>query len=205
MRIAVLGAGNVGGALAKGWAKAGHEIILGVRDRSNPDLQALINSHPGISATGVGMAAKSAEVIVVALPAKAVINVFNSLGDLSDKIVIDATNSLFSKPGSYNHASDAIRKINNCLRIVKCFNTTGFENMENPVYNGEAIDMFMAGDDPEAKDTAAKLSGDLGFGKCHDFGGFDRIPLLEQLAMAWINLAIMQKKGRNIAFKILER
>lgn len=66
-------------------------------------------------------------------------------------------------------------------------------------------DMFMAGDSTKAKAVAAQLAEDLGFAECYDFGGDDKISLLKQLAMAWVNLAIFQKMGRNIAFKILKR
>jgi len=65
--------------------------------------------------------------------------------------------------------------------------------------------MFTAGDSQKAKDTVTKLAIDLGFESCYDFGGDDKFPLIEQFAMAWINLAIMQGEGRDIAFKVLRR
>lgn len=72
---------------------------------------------------------------------------------------------------------------------------TGFENMRNPVYQGEGIDIFMAGADVQAKQIAAQLYSDLGCGRCYDFGGDDRVELLEKLALSRINLAIMQGRG----------
>jgi predicted dinucleotide-binding enzyme len=77
--------------------------------------------------------------------------------------------------------------------------------MLNPIYNGEGIDMFMAGDSESAKQVASQLALDCGFGACYDFGKADKVQLLEQFALSWINLAIMQGHGRNIAFKILRR
>lgn len=88
---------------------------------------------------------------------------------------------------------------------MKCFNTTGFENMLNPNYNGEKIDMFMAGDSDQAKAVAKRLALDAGFGSCIDFGKADKVELLEKFALSWINLAIMQGHGRNFAFKVLKR
>jgi len=205
MNIAILGAGNVGGALAMGWAKAGHNIILGVRDVSSEKVKKLTDSYSNIKAKGVAAAAKDAEVILISLPISAVVEVAKQCGDLSDKILIDATNALFQKPDSYQHASEAFKEITKCADIIKCFNSTGFENMHDPNYNRMAADMFMAGDSAKAKTIAAQLAVDIGFDECYDFGGDDKIPLLEQLAMAWVNLAIFQKAGRNIAFKILKR
>jgi hypothetical protein len=90
-------------------------------------------------------------------------------------------------------------------KVVKCFNSTGFENMQNPVYQGEKLDMFMAGDNEAAKQVAQQLALDAGFGTCWDFGKGDKVSLLEQFALSWINLAIMQGHGRDIAFRVVRR
>jgi len=89
--------------------------------------------------------------------------------------------------------------------VVKCFNTTGFENMLNPINNGEGIDMFMAGDSNNAKAVAKQLALDCGFSTCIDFGKADKVELLEKFALSWINLAIMQGHGRDMAFKVIRR
>jgi len=52
---------------------------------------------------------------------------------------------------------------------------------------------------------AEQLANDIGFGKCYDFGGDDKVELLEKFALSWINIAIMQGHGRNLAFKLLKR
>lgn len=65
--------------------------------------------------------------------------------------------------------------------------------------------MFAAGSSLKAKDITIKLSFDAGFAEYYDFGGEDNVILLEQFAMAWIYLAIFQKQGKNIAFKVLKR
>lgn len=65
--------------------------------------------------------------------------------------------------------------------------------------------MSMAGDSEEAKQIARQLALDAGFGSCWDFGKGDKVELLEQFALSWINLAIMQGHGRDIAFKLVRR
>jgi len=77
--------------------------------------------------------------------------------------------------------------------------------MLNPVYNDEGIDMFMAGDSERAKSVARQLALDNGFSSCFDFGKSDKVELLEKFALSWINLAIMQGHGRNMAFKVVRR
>jgi predicted dinucleotide-binding enzyme len=118
---------------------------------------------------------------------------------------VDATNAVRIKPEPYSTAFDALLKLSNCTQVVKCFNTTGFENLLNPNYEGQKIDLFAAGTNKKAKDSVIKLALEMGYGACYDFGGDDKVELLEQFALSWINLAIMQGHGRNMAFKVLRR
>ncbi|MBN8570598.1 MAG: NAD(P)-binding domain-containing protein [Ignavibacteria bacterium] len=205
MNIAIIGAGNVGGALAKAFKKAGHKIYIGSKDSISDKTKKLIDENPSFQLCTISEAAKNSEVIVIAAYPDAVKNIAEALGDVSDKTIIDTMNSVFKKPEGFKNTTDALLEFTNCKNIVKCFNTTGFENMENPVYNGVGIDMFTAGDSSMGKDTAIKLAKEIGFENCYDFGGNDKFDLLEQLAMCWINLAIMQKQGRDIAIKIIKR
>ena len=205
MKIAIIGAGNVGGALAAGWARAGHEIILGARNPADNEIKALMASNKNISATSVSEATQQAEVILISVPVAAINDVAQALGEVKNKIIIDATNSVFQKPEPYAHGVEAFKAITQCEDVVKCFNSTGFENMANPKYGELGIDMFVAGSSQRGKAVAQQLAKDLGFAECYDFGGEDKIALLEQFALSWINLAIMQKHGRGMAFKILKK
>lgn len=205
MKIAIIGAGKVGGALAPGWAKAGHSVILGVRNPGDREVQALVAANQNLSANTVTAAAQEAEVILVSVPVSALTEVARNLGEVKNKIIIDATNAVFQKPAPYAHGVEAFKALTQCQDVVKCFNSTGFENMANPQYGDTGIDMFVAGDSAKGKQVAAQLARDLGFAECHDFGGDDKIQLLENFALAWINLAIMQGRGRNIAFKLVTR
>jgi 8-hydroxy-5-deazaflavin:NADPH oxidoreductase len=179
MNIAIIGTGNVGGALATRWAKKGHTIYLGVQDTENFKGRALLENE-------------NTFVLI------------EQLGDVLGKTIIDATNAVMKSPEPY-------KTVYHCLvdrtaaEVVKCFNTTGFENMLNPIYDGEGIDMFMAGDSEVAKSVAHQLALDAGFSTCWDFGKADKVELLEKFALSWINLAIMQGHGRNMAFKVIRR
>lgn len=205
MNITIIGTGNVGGALAQGLARAGHRIRLGVRDQANFKGKDLLNASPDITVHPVEEAVQASEVVILAAPAQVADVVARSLGDVSGKIVIDTMNGIFARPQGFANTTDAILAHCNSTDVVKCFNSTGFENMLNPRYGDQAADMFMAGDSTRGKSVAAQLARDLGFGEVWDFGGLDKVTLLEQLAFCWINLAIMQKQGREIAFKVLRR
>jgi predicted dinucleotide-binding enzyme len=203
MKIAIIGHGNVGGTLAKHWSAAGHDVIIGTRHPQDEKVRIFTTLY-NTAVTDIIDAVQQAEVILVATPAHTAVELANQFGKLPGKIIIDATNAIQRKPTPYATAFDAFQKITGA-ELAKCFNTTGFENMKNPVYDKVGIDLFTAGSSGKAKATAMQLAKDAGFGECYDFGGDDRVELLEQFALAWINLAIFQKHGRNIAFKLLKR
>lgn len=203
MNIAIIGTGNVGGALAANWAKKGHQIFLGVQDINDFKGKELLQ-NPNTTAVSIAEAVAKSEAVLIATPPTAVFDIIAAAGDFAGKVVIDATNTVAKKPEPYATVYHALTDKTNA-EVVKCFNTTGFENMKNPVYNGEGIDMFMAGDSAKAKEIAKQLALDCGFGTCWDFGKSDKVELLEKFALSWINLAIMQGHGRNLAFKVIKR
>jgi len=205
MKIAIIGAGNVGGALAKSFAKSGYKVVIGARNINSDGIKKLIAANKNIIAKSVKEASAEAEVILVSTPVQAIIEVAEQIITDDSKVIIDATNSVFMKPEPYNNCFEALKDISKSKNIVKCFNSTGFENMANPRYGDISLDMFVAGDNLKAKKTVSELAKVIGFDDCFDFGGEDKVNLLEQFAMCWINLAIMQKQGRDIAFKIIKR
>jgi len=204
MHIAIIGTGNVGGALAENWAKAGHRIHLGVRDLDNFKGKELLEL-PNISAHSIADAVAASEVVLIAATPPAIFSIVEQMGDAEGKIILDAMNSVRSGPEPFANTFDALKALTKDAQIVKCFNTTGFENMRDPMYPGGALDMFMAGSSEKGKQVARQLALDAGFAECWDFGGDDKAALLEQFALCWINLAIMQGQGRGIGFKVLRR
>lgn len=203
MNIAIIGTGNVGGALATQWAKKGHNIHLGVKNKDQFKGSELLK-NANTSVFSIKEAIELSDVILIATPPTAIFDIVEEMGDVSGKVIIDSTNSVMKSPEPYKTVFHMLAEKTNA-EVVKCFNSTGFENMKDPVYHGEGIDMFMAGDSEKAKDVARQLALDCGFGSCWDFGKADKVELLEKFALSWINLAIMQGHGRNIAFKVVRR
>ncbi|MEL6987754.1 MAG: NAD(P)-binding domain-containing protein [Bacteroidota bacterium] len=132
MKIAIIGTGNVGGALAGNWSKAGHEILLGVKDPQNFDNKHLL-SNANTSVHTVTEAAQHAHVIVVATPPQIAEQLCSTFDNLDGKVIIDATNSINTKPENYPTAFHAFEDLTNA-HVVKSFNSTGFENMTKPNY-----------------------------------------------------------------------
>ena len=96
MNIAIIGTGNVGGALATKWAASGHHIFLGVQDVNNFKGKELLN-NANTTVQTVKEAVQKAAVILIATPAMATVDVLKSLGDTTGKIIIDAMNIIMGK------------------------------------------------------------------------------------------------------------
>lgn len=210
MKIAILGAGSVGAALGKRWVKAEHEVVFGVRDTTADKVQALL-TEVGSSATARLMAetVADAEVIVLTVPWEAVPEVLQTVGSLRGKILLDSTNPLTGNQldAALNLPASGGEQVAVWFagaRVIKIFNSIGWESMANPRYGTEAATMFYAGDDAQAKQIAAQLASDLGFEPI-DAGSLAVSKFLETLAVFWGQLAYGQSMGRNIAWRLLKR
>jgi len=210
MKIAILGTGNVGGTLGTCWAKKGHEVIYGVRNPHDPDLKALIETSSGkTSAVTLKEVAACADVIILAVPWNAAQEVLQNLGDLRGKTLLDCTNPLAPNLagltlGQDTSGAEQIAKWLPGANVVKIFNTTGAENIGNPIYPEGPSLMLYCGDNAEAKASAAQLALDLGF-DVYDLGPLTGARLLEPWALVWIQLAVKLKIGRNFAFRLVHR
>ena len=208
MRIAVIGKGNVGSALARKWVEAGHVVILGVRDPSSPEKQGEARALGGDLAS-IADAAAGAEVVVLAVPWVAVPDALAAAGNLAGKVLLDCTNPLSADLSSLvvagsTSGGEQVAAMAPGARVVKVFNTTGSSNMLAPRYGETPITMFYAGDDVAAKETAAALSRDVGFEPV-DAGGLTAARLLEPLALLWISLAYRQRMGPDFALTLVRR
>lgn len=108
-------------------------------------------------------------------------------------------------PEEFKTTAEAILAHTQTRDVVKCFNSTGYNNMKDTVYENQALDLFVAGDSEKGKSVAIQLAKDAGFDDCYSIGGNDKFEMLEQFAWFWINLAMFQGQGREIGFKLLKR
>ena len=213
MKIAIIGAGNVGGTLGTAWAqKAGHEILFGVRHPGAEKPQALVQKLGGKArAIAPADAAASADFIILTTPWPQAEAAVRSLGNVSGKIILDATNPLVRGADGISleigHSTSAGEKVQGWAAgaaVFKTLNTTGFGNMADPVYNGVKSIMFVAGDDAAHKPKVIDLVGQLGFDVI-DAGPLRNARLLEAHAMLWIDLSLVRGLGRDWAFARVKR
>jgi NADPH-dependent F420 reductase len=214
MKIAVIGTGNVGGTLGKRWARAGHEVAFGARDPRDAKVAALVKEGgPSARATSVPDAARQAAVVVLAVPWDSARDAVAAAGDLRGRILIDGTNPVPLTPeglrqglviGHTTSGAEEIARWAAGARVVKAFNTTGWQNMADPLYGSQGLSMMLCGDDAEAKNVAADLARQLGFEPV-DVGPLRSARYLEAVAMLWIDMAILRGFGTNFGFQVVKR
>ena len=209
MKIAIIGTGNVAAVLGKGWAARGHMVTFASREPGSERVLALLDeAGPNASAARVADAVSRSSIIVLAVPFTAVRERLEMAGDIGGKVVIDCTNPI--APGlrpMFDNSTSGVEQIAAWApraKLIKAFNTTGAENMADPVYNGQPSTMFVCGDDELAKGAAAHLAEELGF-EVIDAGSLSAARHLENLALLWIHLARVNGLGRDIAFRLLRR
>jgi predicted dinucleotide-binding enzyme len=207
MHIAIVGAGNVGSALGKGWRKAGHQVSYALRDpKGGKDAERL--RRDGFEIVAMNDAAAKADVIELAVPWAAMPDAVKALGDLSGKTLIDSTNALSSDMelalGFTDSAAETVARLAAGAHVVKAFNVTGAENMAAAHgFKAKAL-MPVASDHADAKAKVIKLAEDLGF-EAIDAGPLKAARLIEPMAMFWIKQAYVHKRGRDFAFALTRR
>ena len=209
MKIAIIGAGNVGGILGRRWAALGHEVIFGVRDPTREKYRGLVTQTGGRARlAGNREACTGAGAVLLATPWDTTQAALAECGELAGQIVIDATNPLGADLrltiGHQDRGGEQVARWAGGARVVKAFNTTGFNNMEEPVIEGRHAVMFIAGDEPAAKSVVADLASAIGF-EAVDAGPLGSSRMLEPLAQLWIHCAYRQGLTRDYAFALLRR
>jgi 8-hydroxy-5-deazaflavin:NADPH oxidoreductase len=185
MQIAIIGAGNVGRALATSLTKAGHDVTVSA---ANPDHARETAAQTGATAaTSNGDAASGADVVVLAVPATALDAVASELGAaLEGKVVVDVSNR--PTPSADGPATSIAEELQSKLpgaKVVKAFNTVFASRQAQPSVGGIASDGYVAGDDATAKQTVLDVVESLGF-RPVDAGSLVAARTLE--GMAWLNI-----------------
>jgi 8-hydroxy-5-deazaflavin:NADPH oxidoreductase len=192
MKIAIIGAGNVGKALATSALKAGHKVTLSA---ASPESVAEAAKATGAHAAKTNIdAVDDAELVIIAVPYDKLGEVFRGLGSSVDgKVVVDATNHVNAQnPGEVLGAAsnaEEIQKRHPKVLVVKAFNYAFASRMGEPKVDGVRLDGFVAGDDQAAKDKALELVESIGF-RPIDAGPLVMARVLEGMALLGVTLQI---------------
>ncbi len=214
MRIGILGTGDVGRSLSKGFVSLGHEVKFGTREPESEKIRALVAEvGKGASAGHPSEAADFGEIAIMATSWTGTENAIGlaSPARFAGKTVIDATNPLQFPPGqpprlALGYTDSGGEQIQRWLpdaRVVKAFNTVGHAHMFQPKFPGGPPDMLICGNDDSAKTAVTGLLRDFGW-EVIDVGGIEGARLLEPMCMLWVTYGI-RTGSWNHAWKLLRK
>jgi len=196
MKIGVLGMGNIGGTIGRKWQAAGHEVTFGVR---NPQDRP---ASDGACVTSVADAIGGADALLLAVPGGTVEDLLKANASALDgRLIVDATNRIGGDSFHQLHLFDDLVP---SASVYRAFNTLGWENFENPELGGERADLFSAGPDDAGRQTVEGLISDVGLRPIYVGSGTDAVQVVDGVARLWFALAFGQKRGRRLAFRVLE-
>jgi 8-hydroxy-5-deazaflavin:NADPH oxidoreductase len=209
MKIAIIGAGNVGTALGNAWIKRGHEIAFGVRDPQSAKARSLAQQFPTARLLPNGKAADNAEIIVLATPWQSTEEAVRACGDLQGKTIVDCTNPLRSdfsglEVGFSTSGGEFIAKWAHGADIFKAMNQIGARLMDAPSFGGTVKPVMFVCGEGKQKASVILLVEQLGFAVI-DAGELKIARLLEPYGMLWIHLALTQKVPGDFAFALLAK
>jgi predicted dinucleotide-binding enzyme len=213
MKVGILGTGDVGQALGKGFVASGHEAMLGARSAGNEKAIAWAKAAGPKAKTGTfAEAAAFGEVVVLATLGVANESALKLAGhdNLRGKVLIDATNPLdFSSGGpklaivGNDSAGEQVQRLVPAAHVVKAFNTVGNANFYEPSLPGGPPDMFYCGNDEAAKKKVDGILKEFGWGTV-DLGGIESSRYLEAMCIAWCIYGVKTGTWTH-AFKLLRK
>jgi 8-hydroxy-5-deazaflavin:NADPH oxidoreductase len=183
MKVAIIGTGNVGIALAGSLKRAGHEVTLAARDAAKAGEKAL---ELGVEAAATpAEASRDAQSVILAVPGDEVESVARAVTAWgSEPVLIDVTNRMQPDLTAESNA-ERLQRVTSAP-VVKAFNTVFASRMADPSLGGVAADGYVASDDPVAKEQVLALVRSVGF-RPVDAGPLSAARVLE--GMAWLNIS----------------
>lgn len=224
MKIGILGTGIVGKTLAAKLNELGYEIMIGTRNvaetltktgtdmMGGPSFKDWQANNSNIKLGTFAEASQFGEMIILATHGIATINVIDSAEKkhFNGKVVVDTTNPLdFSKGMPPRFAAtlgsslgEQIQKYIPEAKVVKAFNTVNAFVMVSPKREEGDPDLFIAGNDKEAKNKFKSLAEQMGWKRIIDSGGISNSYWLEAMTMFWVNYGFKNNNWTH-AFKLL--
>jgi len=211
MKVGILGSGDVGQALGRGFAARGHEVMIGSRNPKGEGLAKWLRAVKGKATTGsFEEAAKHGEVVVLATRGAAVEEVLKGVGHarFDGKVVIDVTNPLADDPnlvpfvGMTDSLGERIQRALPRAKVVKAFNTVPNTQMVDPKFAGGTPDLMICGNDAAAKKAVAGIVKEFGWPGALDLGGIEGARWLEASVSLWV-LVGMHIGRWDHAFKVV--
>jgi len=189
MNIAIIGCDEISESFAAGFAIAGHNVLLAAKNGVNYNLRPSLAIFENIEVCNIENAAAQADVIIIMTPPADVREVSYWLGDVRNKVIIDATSNVGPAGDETIRTATAIGAITGAPHIVAAFHAQGYGQLLKPLFRDTKIDLILAGDSKKAKELTKIIARELGANYCYDFGGSDSFPLFNEITRSLRSLA----------------
>jgi len=209
MKLAFIGIGNVGYALANNFQKKGHEIIIAHDDEKSDSVIKAQEKNPAFGVLSIQGAIDASDMVFLATPFKLNEGILSPL-DFKGKTLIDCTNPV--GPGishgleSKISGAEKVQEWAKDAKVVKAFTIYGFENLENPVFPHHDVKpvMLIAGNDSKSKKLVRSLNTRLGY-ETLDTGDLSQSLHLEHMTLLWVKMVRKNGHHPNFTWALLER
>lgn len=209
MKLAFIGIGNVGFAIANNLQKKGHEIIVANNDENSVTVKKALEQNVNFSVKNIQEAIDEAEVVFLATPFQANEEILKTL-TFNGKVLVDCTNpvgmGISHGLKSEISGSEKVQEWAPDAKVVKAFTIYGFENFINsdyPNYNVKPL-MMIAGNDTAAKNIVSKINTDMGY-ETLDTGKLDQTLHLEHMTLLWVKMVRRDGHHPNFVWAKLEK
>lgn len=211
MKVAFIGYGQVGGALADRLQRVGHEVTLAAQDPGSTSARKALARNASLLVRPPKEAVRDADVVFLATPFQANGEALAAVAEeLKGKTLVDCTNpvspDLTHGLNNEQSGSELVQKSAPEARVVKAFTIYGFENFEDnsfPGYDTKPVMMF-CGNDHDAKEEVASLIAQLGWEPL-DVGGLEQALHLEHMTLLWARMVRVNGHSPNFVWALLER
>ncbi len=209
MKLAFIGIGNVGFAIANNLQKKGHNIIIANNDQNSETVKKALAQNSNFSVKNIQDAINEAEIVFLATPFNANEEILQPL-TFNGKVLVDCTNpvgmGISHGLKSEFSGSEKVQEWAPDAKVVKAFTIYGFENFINsdyPNYNVRPV-MMIAGNDTEAKNIVSKINSDMGY-ETLDTGKLDQALHLEHMTLLWVKMVRRDGHHPNFVWAKLEK
>jgi predicted dinucleotide-binding enzyme len=209
MKLAFIGIGNVGFAIANNLQKKGHKIIVASNDENSQSVQKALKENSNFSLMNIQTAIDEAEVVFLATPFQANEAILKSV-KFNGKVLIDCTNpvgmGISHGLNSEISGSEKVQEWAPDAKVVKAFTIYGFENFIDSNYPNYSVKpvMLIAGNDLAAKSVVLNINSDMGF-QTLDTGNLDQALHLEHMTLLWVKMVRRDGHHPNFVWAMLEK
>jgi len=209
MKIAFIGIGNVGFAIANNLQKTGHDILIGHSNPGSESVKAALEKNPSFRLAGVQDAVNKSDLVFLATPYRENGSILRGIS-FNGKTLVDCTNPIGMGVShglrSVKSGAEEVQELAPDSRVVKAFNIYGYENFADnsfPAYNVKPV-MLIAGNDKNSKAEVSELVAQLGFFP-KDTGPLNQALHLEHMTLLWVKMVRLNGHHPNFVWGYLEK